>query len=79
MLGSPVRALLCALLTVCTLVVAQDTSIVIPTTAAPSATPLPNAEGYTYAGCWNETVEVAKAGGVRALAERGNSVSVRMP
>ncbi|KXS99386.1 hypothetical protein AC579_8802 [Pseudocercospora musae] len=48
-------------------VVAQDTSIVNPTTAAASATAIPSARGYAYAGCWNETVYVANSGGVRAL------------
>lgn len=58
------------------LVAAQDTNIVYPTTAGPSATPLPNADGYTYAGCWNETIDVAGSGGVRALSEVGNFVSL---
>jgi len=51
-----------------TVVFAQDASIVNPTTAAPSATALPSAHGYTYVGCWNETVGVASADGARALS-----------
>ena len=55
-------------------VVAQDSSIVNPTTAAASATALPSASGYTYLGCYNETVNIANAGGARALPD----MSVRM-
>lgn len=47
----------------------QDTSIVYPTTAAATATPLPSAHGYTYAGCYNETTRIKNAGGVRALPD----------
>ncbi|KAF2211398.1 hypothetical protein CERZMDRAFT_85559 [Cercospora zeae-maydis SCOH1-5] len=66
------RMLLCALAMIFAMVVAQDTSIVYPTTAGTSATPLPSADGYAYAGCWNETIDVAGSGGVRALSEVGN-------
>ena len=51
------------------LAAAQDTSIINPTTAAPSVTPLPSAHGYTYAGCWNETLNVPNSGGERALSD----------
>ncbi|TKA83721.1 hypothetical protein B0A55_00271 [Friedmanniomyces simplex] len=51
-----------------TSVLAQDASIVNPTTAAPSATALATAKGYTYVGCWNETVGVANSNGARALS-----------
>ena len=79
MSGSVLRALICALTILFGLVAAQDTSIVIPTTAASSATPLPSVGGYSYAGCWNETTNVANAGGVRALGESGNVVSILHP
>ena len=49
-----------------TLTFAQDTSIVYPTTAAASATPLPSGSGYTYAGCYNETTGLLD--GVRAIS-----------
>ncbi|KAK3116471.1 hypothetical protein LTR53_003135 [Teratosphaeriaceae sp. CCFEE 6253] len=48
-------------------VLAQDVSIVNPTTAAPSATALAASNGYAYVGCWNETVGVANSAGARAL------------
>ncbi|KAI7288071.1 hypothetical protein KC345_g108 [Hortaea werneckii] len=51
------------------LAAAQDTSIINPTTAAPGVTPLPSAHGYTYAGCWNETLDVPNSGGERALSD----------
>lgn len=54
-------------------ITAQDT-IVNPTTAAASATPLPSAFGYSYVGCWNETVGIANSAGVRALS-MGNSTA----
>jgi hypothetical protein len=57
-----------------TTVFAQDTSIVYPTTAAASATPLPSGSGYTYAGCYNETTGILD--GVRALQ---NGMMVRPP
>lgn len=50
-------------------------SIVYPTTAAASATPLPSLYGYTYAGCYNETTGIPGAGGARALDQMtGKSV-----
>lgn len=51
-----------------TLVRAQDTSIVYPTTAAASATVLTGGHGYAYIGCWNETTGIPGAGGARALS-----------
>lgn len=64
-----------ALLSAASLVSAQvQQSIVNPTTAASTATPLPSASNYAYVGCWNETTQVANTGGVRALSN-GNSVS----
>ena len=60
--------LLLAILSLTSPASGQDTSIINPTTAAPSATPLPSAKGYTYAGCWNETVGVTGASGARALS-----------
>ncbi|TKA30489.1 hypothetical protein B0A50_02717 [Salinomyces thailandicus] len=51
----------------------QDTSIVYPTTAAATATPLPSAHGYTYAGCYNETTRIKNAGGVRALPDMSSA------
>lgn len=53
-------------------------SIVNPTTAASTATPLPSASGYAYVGCFNETTGVPNTGGARALAG-GNSVSKDVP
>ena len=52
-----------------TLAVADDqgTSIIYPTTAAPGATALPSANGYSYVGCWNETTGIPQAQGSRAL------------
>ncbi|KAK1036991.1 hypothetical protein LTS16_013256 [Friedmanniomyces endolithicus] len=47
---------------------AQDTSIILPTTAAPTATALATAKGYSYVGCWNETVGVPNSNGARALS-----------
>lgn len=56
------------------LVAAQQT-IVNPTTAAPNAGPLPTGiDGYTYAGCWNETTGIPGGGGARAL-QQGQTVS----
>lgn len=55
------------------IVFAQEASIVYPTTAAPSATIVPNLRGYTYAGCWNETTYVPGTDGARAL-QNGMSV-----
>ncbi|RMY39179.1 hypothetical protein D0865_12898 [Hortaea werneckii] len=55
------------------LAAAQDTSIINPTTAAPSVTALPSAHGYTYAGCWNETVNVPNSGGERALSDMASA------
>ena len=49
-------------------------SLVNPTTAAPSATPLNSAFGYEYVGCWNETTGFKGNDGARALAEEGKSV-----
>jgi len=46
---------------------AQDTSIVNPTTAAPSATALAASNGYSYVGCYNETVGIPNTDGARAL------------
>ena len=57
-----------------TAALAQQQSIIYPTTAAASATAVPSAHGYTYAGCWNETTQVPNTNGLRALAN-GNSVS----
>jgi len=51
-----------------TSVSAQGTSIILPTTAAPSGTALATAKGYTYVGCWNETVGVPNSNGARALS-----------
>lgn len=45
---------------------AQDATIVYPTTAAASATPLPSGSGYTYAGCYNETTGILD--GARAIS-----------
>ncbi|KAF2773646.1 WSC-domain-containing protein [Teratosphaeria nubilosa] len=59
------------------IVVARET-IVNPTTAAAGATPLPSAFGYTYAGCWNETVGFPGAGGVRALSGGNESANNTM-
>ncbi|MCJ1281771.1 hypothetical protein MMC26_001094 [Xylographa opegraphella] len=39
-----------------------------PTRAGPSATVVPSAGDYTYAGCYNETTSDDAAGNVRALA-----------
>lgn len=73
-----VRALLSALVvSFAGLVTAQSQTIVNPTTAAPSATTVANANGYSYVGCWNETVDIPNAGGVRALGQNGNFVSIR--
>ena len=49
-------------------------SIVNPTTAVASvlATPVAGGSGYTYLGCYNETVGIAGAGGVRALSDGKN-------
>jgi len=47
---------------------AQGTSIILPTTAAPTATALATAKGYSYVGCWNETVGVPNSNGARALS-----------
>ncbi|KAK4614763.1 WSC domain-containing protein [Fulvia fulva] len=52
---------------------AQDTSIVYPTTAAPTATTVPSLNGYTFAGCWNETDRLTEGGGARAL--QGNTTA----
>ena len=49
-------------------------SLVNPTTAAPSATPLPGVEGYEYIGCYNETTGFGDNDGARALAEEGIAV-----
>ena len=49
-------------------------SLVNPTTAAPSATPLSAAFGYEFVGCWNETTGFGSNGGARALGEEGKSV-----
>lgn len=46
-----------------------------PTTVAPSPTALAGAHGYSYVGCWNETVGFRGSGGVRAMAG-GNNVSL---
>ncbi|KAF2722373.1 hypothetical protein K431DRAFT_245310 [Polychaeton citri CBS 116435] len=54
---------------------AQDSTIVYPTTAAASATILPSASGYTYAGCYNETVNYPGSSGARALQDGGKSGS----
>ena len=54
-------------------VVAQS-SIVYPTTVASSASALQTAYGYTYAGCYNETVGFASTGGIRALPDMQVSV-----
>jgi hypothetical protein len=70
-----VRIGVCALLSSSLVSAAQpDTSIVIPTTAGPTATPVPSANGYEYVGCWNETVDVVNSGGMRALSQVGNFV-----
>ena len=67
--------LVTALLSAAALTTAQvQQSIVNPTTAASTATPLPSASNYAYAGCWNETTQVPNTGGLRALSN-GNSVS----
>ena len=52
---------------------AQDATIAYPTTAAATATIFPSASGYTYAGCWNETVHYPGSGGVRALQQGGKA------
>jgi len=72
------RTCLLALLAAVTVVSAQTSAsaIVYPTTVAASATTLPSAYGYTYAGCWNETIDVANSGGVRALSD-GMEVRLR--
>lgn len=64
-----------ALLFSATLVAAQDTTtaIIYPTTAAPTATIVPGIHSYEYAGCWNETLSIPDAGGIRALSN-GNIV-----
>lgn len=52
---------------------AAQESIVNPTTAASGAVAIPTGtNGYTYVGCYNETVNVANSGGVRALASGPN-------
>ncbi|EME42182.1 hypothetical protein DOTSEDRAFT_73114 [Dothistroma septosporum NZE10] len=66
-------ALFAALLASALAVSAQDTSIVYPTTAAPTATTLPSLNGYTFAGCWNETDGFTQDGGARAL--QGNNTA----
>lgn len=72
---SMLGALLSRVLLLVALVAAQDsTSIVYPTTAAPSATIVPGLNNYEYAGCWNETTGIPNSGGLRAL-NGGNAVS----
>lgn len=69
------KSLATTLLSAATLASAQvQQSIVNPTTAASTATPLPSASNYAYVGCWNETTQVPNTGGLRALSN-GNSVS----
>ena len=63
--------LVCALLGAS--VTAKDQYIFKPTSAAPSATPLAGAYGYTYIGCYNETVGFRGSYGARAL-EGGKTV-----
>ena len=46
----------------------QEQSIIKPTKAAPPARVQGAAHGYTYIGCWNETVGFESNGGARALA-----------
>lgn len=70
MLGVNFLLLLTALAT------AQETSIIYPTTAAPSATIVPGIHDYEYAGCWNETTGFPDSGGLRAL-NNGNIVRNR--
>lgn len=65
--------LLSKLLLLAGLASAQGTSIVYPTTAAPSATIAPGIHNYEYAGCWNETTGFPDSGGLRAL-NNGNIV-----
>ena len=48
-------------------VAAQDQSILRPTAPAPKAAPLTGGYGYTYIGCWNETIAHVDNGGARAL------------
>lgn len=71
-LSLSVKALLVSVL-LANLSQAQSPTIVYPTTAASTATPLPSAHGYTYIGCYNETTGIPGAGGARALSG-GNSV-----
>lgn len=71
------RILLNALPLLAALATAQTTSIIYPTTAAPSATIVPGLHDYQYAGCWNETTGIPGSGGLRAL-NNGNTV-IRHP
>lgn len=47
---------------------AKDQYVFKPTAAAPEAVAVPEAHGYSYIGCWNETVGFRRNGGARALA-----------
>ena len=61
-----------ALLGAC--VSAKDQYVFKPTAAASSAIALAGGHGYTYVGCWNETVGFRSNDGARAL---GGGKSVR--
>lgn len=62
------------LLLTCLPLITFAQSLVNPTTAAPSATPLNSAFGYEYVGCWNETTGFRNNDGARALGEEGKTV-----
>ena len=47
---------------------AAGTALPAPTTAAAGVAPGAGTNGYTYAGCYNETTGYEAAGNVRALA-----------
>ena len=48
-------------------VAGQLQSVLKASAAAPSATALAGAHGYTYIGCWNETTDFRSNNGARAL------------
>ncbi|OJD37026.1 wsc domain containing protein [Diplodia corticola] len=59
----------------------SGTTTATSSTGYPSATLAVNqgSKGYEYAGCWNETIGYAQAGGVRALAGTINATDSMTP